>query len=90
MFTQKRTWLDEEIVRTDRKLRASIFGSEEYVKLFQFRLQLEEIQKKNSNPISKETLVLAGTNLLGIILILKHEWLNPINSKAMGLLMRVR
>ena len=90
MFTNKETWLDKEIARTDRRLKECMFGSEEYAKLFQFRLQLQELKDKNSKPVSKETLVLAATNLVGIILIIKHEHVNVISSKAMSLLMRVR
>jgi hypothetical protein len=90
MFTKKETWLDQEIARTDRRLKNETFGTEEYVKVFQFRLQLQELKNGNSKPLSKETLVLAATNLLGIILIIKHENVNVISSKAMSLLMKAR
>lgn len=88
--SNKPTWLDKEITRTERKLLESDFGSEDYVKLVQYRLQLDALMNKNSSPVSKETLVLAGTNLLGILLIIKHEHVNVISSKAMSLLMKVR
>ena len=90
MFTKKETWLDKEIARTDRSLRSSTVGSEDYAKLFQFRLQLQELKNGNSKPVSKETLVLAATNLIGIVLIIKHEHVNVISSKAMSLLMKAR
>lgn len=90
MFTKQETWLDKEITRTDHRLKETTFGTEEYAKLFQFRLQLQEIKNGNSKPLSKETLVLAATNLLGIILIIKHENVNVVTSKAMSLLMKAR
>lgn len=90
MFTKKETWLDKEIARTDRRLKETMFGSEEYTKLFRFRLQLQELKNGNSKPLSKETLVIAVTNLLGIILIIKHENVNVVTSKAMSLLMKAR
>ena len=90
MFTNKETWLDKEIARTDRHLKECMIGSEDYTKLFQFRLQLQDLKNKNSSPLSKETLVLAVTNLLGIILIIKHEHVNVISSKAMSLLIKPR
>ena len=90
MFTKKETWLDKEIARTDRRLKDTTFGSEDYTKLFQFRLQLQELKNGNSKPLSKETLVIAATNLLGIILIIKHENVNVVTSKAMSLLMKAR
>lgn len=86
----KNAWLDKEITRTERRILESQFGSEDYVKLIQYRIQLDGLKSKLSPSVSKETLVLAGTNLLGIILILKHEHVNVISSKAMSLLMKVR
>lgn len=84
------TWLDREIARADRRLNESDFGTEEYVKRMNVRFQLEEMKNKNSSPLSKETLVLAGTNLLGIIMIIKHENVNVVTSRAMSLLMKPR
>jgi len=50
-------------------------------------LEFEEKQEKRDHPwrkISPETLVLIGANLAGIALIIGHEKLNVITSKALG------
>jgi hypothetical protein len=45
---------------------------------------------KKSPSVSRETLVTVGANLLGILLIIKHEDVNVITSKALGFVIRVR
>lgn len=42
----------------------------------------EARSKKSSFPVDPEMLIAAGINLLGIVLILNHEHLNVITSKA--------
>lgn len=48
------------------------------------------IDPKKSSSMSKETLVTVGANLLGIILIIKHENVNVITSKALSFVIRPR
>lgn len=48
------------------------------------------VDAKNPSPVSRETLVTVGANLLGILLIIKHEDVNVITSKALGFVIRVR
>ena len=45
---------------------------------------------KTNRSISFETLIMAGTNLLGIIMILDYEQLHVVASKAVGLILKGR
>lgn len=48
--------------------------------------------KESENPsrVSPDTLVLAATNIAGIVLIIKHEHFNVITSKALGFVLKPR
>lgn len=47
---------------------------------------LDVLSKYSNKSISKDTYLLVASNLLGMILILNHEKLNVITSKAFGFL----
>lgn len=61
-------------------------GSDEYEKTLNFVVQLQKLKdsERNPKPISGDTMVNAGTTLLGILMIIRHEWANPITSKALS------
>jgi len=40
--------------------------------------------------VSRDTLAVIGANLLGILMIIKHENVNVITSRAMGLILSPR
>lgn len=83
--------LEREYIRTLTWLEESQVGSEEYAKLLNSveRIhELMEIEKPSS--VSRETLLTVGANILGILLIIKHEDVNVITSKALGFVIRVR
>lgn len=92
MFWKKvRTPLDNEIDRALLHLKGCEFGSEEYVKtlmLIQDLLRIKEEDK--SRPVSRDVLAQVGANLLGILMIIKHEHVNVIVSRAMQLLIPTR
>ena len=85
------TALDNEIRRIEGDLAFETPGSKEYKKLL---AQLETLQNLNEKPkkfeVSGDTLVLAGINLLGIVMILKHENLHVISTKALGFVSKLR
>lgn len=65
--------------------------SQEYAKLLTSAERLYGmLDRPKSTPISRETLVTVGANLLGILLIIKHEDVNVITSKALGFVIRTR
>lgn len=71
------------------KMRHQVAGSKEYYEMLTLvdKLQKMKDDKKSSSP-SKDTLALIFGNLLGIILIIKHENVNVITSRAMQLLIK--
>jgi len=54
--------------------------------------KLREVDHKinSSKSVSKDTLAIVGANLAGIVLILGHERINVIASKALGFVMKLR
>jgi hypothetical protein len=93
MFTRKRSpsLLENERDRAIRTLRTHETGSEEYVKTLEMVTKLHNM-KESEKPshVSKDTLAVVSANLLGIFMIIKHEHVNVITSKAMNLLIKPR
>jgi len=54
--------------------------------------KLREVDHKidASKSVSKDTLAIVGANLAGIVLIIGHERINVIASKALGFVMKLR
>ena len=52
------------------------------------KLLCEARSKPAANRLSAETLVTVTANLLGIMLIIKHEQFNVMTSRAMGLIIK--
>lgn len=93
MFTKvtEPTTLDMEI---DRALAALAFhdvASEDYAKTVEQVLKLHKM-KEDEKPsrVSPDTAAIIGANLLGIILVIKHEHVNVITSRAMGLVTKLK
>lgn len=52
---------------------------------------LEIVQAdKARDRVSKDTFAIIGGNLFGILMIIRHEFANPLTSKALSLLLRPR
>ncbi len=53
--------------------------------------KLHKMKESETLPrVSPDTLVLAATNIAGIIMIIKHEHFNVITSKALGFILKPR
>lgn len=89
MFRKKPTWIDEEIDRVVAVLNSYPVLSDEWVVCSDRLSKLEEM-KYSAPSVSRDTLVGAAANLLGILMIVKHEYVNVINSKAVSLLVKPR
>jgi hypothetical protein len=77
--------------RALRALDGYEFGSEDYVKTMKVVQSLYEMkERERSSSISKDTLATVGANLLGILMIIKHERVNVITSKALSFVIRPR
>lgn len=85
--------LDAVILEVTEKLSLATPGTEEYDVLAEQLAKLYDIQnnaKKNEDKISKDTLLIAGANLAGILTIVNYERLNVVTSKAFQLLLKIR
>jgi hypothetical protein len=70
-------------------LRHHRIGSEEYEKTLTYVTQIQRIKENESKKsVSRETMLVVGANLLGILLIIKHENVNVITSKALGFVLK--
>jgi hypothetical protein len=65
-------------------------GSEEYHKLTDKVIKLTELKNAahSKDSVDKNTMVSVGANLLGILMIIRHEFSNPITSKALSFVIR--
>jgi hypothetical protein len=83
--------LNEEIDRVSTLLGEEQIGSEDYEKKLNALTKLWKI-KADDKPdrISKDTLLIVGANILGILLVIRHEHVNVITSKAMSMVPKTR
>lgn len=91
MFTkeQEPSPLDEAITRAFEALSKEPVNSKEYQSILSRLTQLHELKEKPSR-VSKEKMAEIAGNLLGIMLILRHEHLNVITSRAMNFVSKIR
>lgn len=83
--------LESELERILAVLSTTQPDSPEFAKtLISVKAIYEMMEVRKPSPISRETLVTVGANLLGILLIIKHEDVNVITSKALGFVIRTR
>jgi hypothetical protein len=95
MFTAKKIpaykrLLEGELEYCLKSLRAQVIGSDEHKKVMDAVVTLHGLMDKDPSGVSKDAMAMIAGNLLGIILIIKHEHVNVITSKALGLLLRPR
>jgi hypothetical protein len=90
MFLRKKekTLLDVTIDAAFSELNRHPVGSEQYVKTLDILTRLHALEDVKSSRLSKDTLATVGANLLGILMIIHHEHLHPITSRATQLLIR--
>jgi hypothetical protein len=92
MFRSREITLLERITdRATRELNNHPIGSEEYVRTLDVVIKLHKLREEETpKTVSKDTLLIVVANLLGIFMIIKHENVNVVTSKAMGLLLKPR
>jgi hypothetical protein len=91
MFPKRNTYIDGEIARTVAALQLEQIDSEEYDVLLTRIEKMQKIrQEEKPDTVTSDALVLAATNLIGIFVILRHENLNVITSKAMSFVPKLR
>lgn len=84
------TELDVVIARALVELKDHEASSDEYGTVLDRVVRLQKLKEseRTSSQISPDTLILAVTNLVGIAMIIRHEHMNVITSKATGFVMR--
>lgn len=92
MFSRRESSeLDLAIDRALRDLKNHPIGSEPYLTALQMATELSKLKKEQkSSAISKDTLAVVGGNLLGILMIIRHESVNVIMTRATSLLLTPR
>ena len=98
MFTERekpryQRMLESEIERTISGLKMTpLVDSTEYEKQLAIAERLHKLMdhEEKTSPVSKETMATVAANLLGIIMIIKHESVNVLTSKALSFVIRPR
>lgn len=62
--------------------------TEAYAQVLDQLVKLNKMKNENSTSVSKDTLAIIGANLTGIVMILKHEQVHVIATKAMSLVLK--
>lgn len=91
MFTRAKTQtrLDAAIDRAFNALENQEVTSEDYSTVLDRVATLHDIkQSEKPDRVSMDTVAVTVANLLGIVLILRHEDVNVITSRAMNLVMK--
>lgn len=83
--------IESELETTVRALKTHTVISEEYAKTLNVVERLHEmLEEEKPSSVSKDALFAVGANLLGILMIIKHENVNVITSKALSFVIRPR
>lgn len=84
--------IDLLIEGATQALLKSELGSEEYHRLLDKVIKLHDIKERTSSKTSwdKSTLATIGGNLLGLLMIIKHESVNVISQKALSFLIKTK
>lgn len=83
--------IESELERVLTSLRTEMIHSEEYAKTLSLVERLNGLMdKEKPSTVSKDTALTVAANLVGIILIIRHEHLNVITSKALSFVIRAR
>jgi len=87
-ITGSETKLEKALDRALRELETHEVDSDKYAAVLDRVAKLHKLkeEEKSSARVKPDTLVHAGANLLGILMIIRHENINVITSRAMSLL----
>lgn len=90
MFTKKQTDPNLEVALAEAytKLHSHGITTEEFAKTLDQIIKLNKMKDESSRRVSPDTLALITANLAGIVMILKHEQVNVIATKAMSLVVK--
>lgn len=90
LFAHSESEYDKQVTRVLRKLEAVDPDSEDYGRLVERLKKLQQMRAEDRpEKLSPNTAALVATNLVGIVMIIRHEQFNFIASKALGFVLRV-
>jgi hypothetical protein len=88
---QESTILDVVLDKAIYDLNNHAIGSPEYAKTLNAVATLHQIKEEGKpKSMSKDTILVVAGNILGILMIIHHEQLHPITSRALNLLLKPR
>lgn len=90
-MSKKNTYVDDLIAPLVVKMHNQKLDSKEYNESLDQLIKLQKIrQEEKPDQVKPDTLVMAAVNLLGIGMILRHENMNVITSKALTFISQVK
>jgi hypothetical protein len=92
MFAPKKnTYVDNEISRIVLAMQDMEVDSDKYGATLERLSKLQKIrQEEKPDRVSSDTIAAVAANLIGIAIIIKHENVNVITSKALGFIPKLR
>jgi hypothetical protein len=89
LWPRERSPIDLELDTLFRRLKAQDVQTKEYATILDHIVTLHGLRKEEKDEgVSKDTWATIGANLVGIFMIIKHEHVNVVTSRAFSLLMR--
>jgi hypothetical protein len=89
LFAHDDSEYDKQLRRVLRELETTEPNSEEYGTLVERLKKLQQMRAEDRpEKLSPNTAALVVTNVLGIVMIVRHEQFNVIVSKALGFVIR--
>lgn len=91
LWRKEQSQLEREVLRAEDELGNHPVTTDKYADVLTRVERLHKMQmQERSDRVSKETWATLGANLLGIAMIIKHEQLNVLTSRALALLPRFK
>lgn len=85
MFPKKNTYVDSEIARAIFEMKDLEVDSAEYGAILDRLGKLHKIrQEEKPDKVSTDTIIQVAANLIGILMIIHHEELHPLTTKALS------
>jgi hypothetical protein len=86
---EEQSQLDAAMNKAFSELDKKEVGSEDYAKILEYTVKLHRMKvDEKPSKVSPDTVLTVAANLLGILLIIRHEHVNVITSRAMDKLIR--
>lgn len=83
---RKKSKLEAEIDLQLSVLREMRYDNDQYDTILS---RIEKLHKMRDRRVSPETWAMIGANLLGIVIIITHEYTHPVTTKALNLAFKV-